>query len=69
MWPNIFAPSFWTLTGIFSAHFIHHKHLKKQDDILDVNTPGGLKDIMDEVKKLNAKWEETGTFNKETQSL
>ena len=29
MWPNIFAPSFWTLVGIAVAHIAGKRNLKK----------------------------------------
>lgn len=53
MWPNIFAPSFWTLFGIGIAHFRSMKHIKKHNDLLDTSTPGGLTDVLEEVRKNN----------------
>jgi hypothetical protein len=53
MWPNIFAPSFFTLLGVFISHIKLHNHINKKHaetkahvaDLLDPNTPGGLGDI------------------------
>ncbi len=58
MWPNIFAPSFWTLIGIAAAHLHHTRHLNKQNDLLNPETPGGLKVLLDEIKKINGKAEQ-----------
>lgn len=52
LWPNIIAPSFWTLLGILLSHLHHKKHLEKQNDLLDTTTPGGLKEVLDEVRSI-----------------
>lgn len=63
MWPNIFAPSFWTLLGIGLAHFHNMKHIKKQNDLLDPTTPGGLGHVMTEIKKVNGARKESGSVD------
>lgn len=68
MWPNIFAPSFWTLTGIAVAHFHHLHHVKKQNDLLDPTTPGGITEVLSEVRKMNA-GTQPREVNKETQNV
>lgn len=35
MWPNIFAPSVWTLLGIGASHLhMLHVHNKHQDELM-----------------------------------
>ena len=69
MWPNIFAPSMWTLLGIVIAH-IHH--LRRQDNLLNPHTPGGLGDLMSEMKNQHEKTrkayagKEAGSVDQET---
>lgn len=53
MWPNIFAPSIFTLFGILISHIKMHRHINKKhaetkahvSDLMNPNTPGGLGDI------------------------
>lgn len=61
MWPNIFAPSFWTILGITLAHLHNLKRLKKHDekldqhnDMMDPNTPGGITIVLEEIRNNNA---------------
>lgn len=34
MWPNIFAPSFWTIIGIAASHWHLRKHVNRKHDEL-----------------------------------
>jgi len=34
MWPNIFAPGFWTIFGIGLSHWRMHKHVSAKHDEL-----------------------------------
>ena len=34
MWPNIFAPGFWTIAGIGLSHWRLHKHVSRKHDEL-----------------------------------
>lgn len=54
MWPNIFAPSFFTLLGVLLSHIKMHRHVSNKhaelrahvNDLMDPNTPGGLGEIV-----------------------
>jgi superoxide dismutase len=55
MWPNIFAPSFWTLFGIAVAHIAGrralHEHTKKQTEELKAHIEDQLGSQTDELKE------------------